>query len=154
VVTHTINLALTSRSVPITLSCAPDVVGGCRGTLVLRLLGPTPAPAGGKSPAKPRAVTSRCARGCRPLGKSHFDILAGRSKRVRVRLAHSARHLFGKHKQVSLRATTVIKDKAGHTQVSNTAVTLTRADAGSAGGSQGGPSPSAAKPGTPATPAH
>jgi hypothetical protein len=92
-------------------------------------------------------VTSRCARGCRPLGRSHFDIVAGRSKRVKVHLAHSARRLFGKRQRVSVQATTVIKDKLGHTQVSNTAVTLTRADAGSASGTQGAPSPAAGKPG-------
>ena len=127
---QTVSVALSSKAIPITLSCAASVAGGCQGTLTLRLA--SPAPAAGKSDA-PRAVTSRCARGCRPLGKAHFQILAGRSQRVKVHLAHSARRVFGKHQRVTLQATTVTKDESGHTEVSNTAVTLTRPGASSGG---------------------
>ena len=145
VVAQTLKVALNATSISIMLSCAPDIPGGCQGTLTLRLLKSAP---GAPKAGAPRAVTSRCARGCRPLGHAHFQILAGRSKRVKVHLAHSARRLFGKNKRVSLQATTVIKDKAGHAEVSNTAVTLTRADTGGGSG-HGTGSPSApAKPGS------
>jgi hypothetical protein len=92
--------------------------------VTLSLLGSTPS-----STAKTgtRAVTSRCARGCRVLGHSHFDILAGRSKKVKVHLAHSAGALLRGRHSVQIEAATTLRDAAGHTYTTRTTLTLTRA---------------------------
>jgi len=140
-----IKLSLNATSAPVTLTCAPDTPHGCQGTLVLRLIGAAKRPKATASSAGPRAVASRCARGCRPLGRAGYSIAAGRSKRVSVHLAHSARVLFRHRSSVRVQATTITKTLT-RPQTSNTVITLDRAGAGSPP-SSGAPGP--ASPGGP-----
>jgi hypothetical protein len=122
--TQTVALAPHQTSVPVTVACAASTRTGCRGTLTLRLPASTPS-----APAKGglRAVASRCARGCRVLGHTQFDILAGHSKRVKVHLAHSASALLRGRSSIKVEATTTTRDATGHTQATSSTLTLTRA---------------------------
>jgi hypothetical protein len=128
----TVTLSLKATSIPLTLDCAANVAGGCKGTVVISRLGPTPKTS---TKSHPRAQASRCARGCRVLGSSRFNIAAGKRRHVKVHLAHSASRLFGRHHSVKVKATTTIRDRSGHNQTTSTTLTLTRPGAAPPGGS-------------------
>jgi hypothetical protein len=64
------------------------------------------------------------------LGKQTFNIAAGHTKRVKVHLAHSARHLLQGHKRVTAQAVTITTDSAGNSQITKTDVTLSHANSG------------------------
>jgi hypothetical protein len=57
--------------------------------------------------------------------------MAGRSKRDKVPLAHGASRLFGTHKSINVKATTITRDAHGHQQTTSTVLMLVEA-----GGSQ------------------
>ncbi|HEV3230342.1 MAG TPA: hypothetical protein VGY97_12765 [Solirubrobacteraceae bacterium] len=124
-----VKLAPRATSVPVVLSCAPGIPHGCSGELVLSLVAPA-AKVNNAPAAHPRAVASRCARGCRVLGHTKFQILAGRHKTVKVHLAHSASSVFHGRHSVTIEATTITHDGAGHSQTANTRLTLTRSGSG------------------------
>jgi hypothetical protein len=121
-----VKLAPRDTNVPVVLNCAAGTPHGCSGQLVLSLLGPSTTVKNG-SGAKTRAVASRCARGCRVLGRSNFQIAAGGHKRVKVHLAHSAGRLFHGRHSVNVKATTTTRDSAGHAQTTSATLTLTQA---------------------------
>jgi hypothetical protein len=122
-----IKLAPTATSISVPLKCAPGTPHGCTGELVLTLTASPPAKA--SAAGRPRAVTARCARGCRVLGHTKFSIVAGGSKKVKVHLAHSASRLFHGRHSVNLLATTTMHDGAGHTQTSTVPLTVDQSSA-------------------------
>jgi hypothetical protein len=121
-----VKLAPRDKDVPVVLSCAAGTLHGCSGQLVLSLLAPSTNGKNG-SGGKTRAVAARCARGCRVLGRSNFQIAAGGHKRVKVHLAHSASRLFHGRHSMNVKATTITRDSAGHTQTTDATLTLTQA---------------------------
>jgi hypothetical protein len=75
------------------------------------------------------------------LGHSTFSIVAGRTKKVTVHLAHSASRLFHGRHRVNLLATTTMHDGAGHTRTSTTTLTVDQASPGPKPGASHGHSP-------------
>jgi Galactose oxidase, central domain len=72
--------------VPIRLKCLSRARAACNGTLTIRLAQPLPPPVD--------ALVSRCARGCRPLGRAHFHAQAGSTIQVRVHISSYGRLLL------------------------------------------------------------
>jgi hypothetical protein len=116
----TITLRPTARDISIQVSCSPQQSGDCHGEIILRIEGNAPSP-------KRRAAASRCARGCRVLGRAGFVVQAGHSKQVKVHLAHSAGSLFRRRKMIKVRATVRLSDAAGHSRTRTSTLTLKRA---------------------------
>ncbi len=86
----------------IPLSCPATAGGGCKGTLTITFTEPRTH--------RKRAVESLlCARGCRQLGKAHYEARAGQKVKVRVHIASLGRRVLGKGKDlnVTLTATSV-----------------------------------------------
>jgi len=100
-------------ALPVALACPAAVAGGCRGTVVLRLAGSAPR---GK-PSRARARAARCARGCRVIGEGRFEVAAGKTKRVRVKIAKAARNLFAGGRTVRATAVVTTRDATGRTTV-------------------------------------
>ncbi len=96
--------------VPIHLKCPSRARRACVGTLTIQL-----AQRGSR---RGYALSARCARGCRPLGRAHFYIHAGRMIRVEVRISSYGRRLLAQRK--TLRATVT----AGTVSGGRTAVTV------------------------------
>jgi Kelch motif len=115
------SVTITPRGdVPIGLKCASKARGGCSGTFTLRL-------AGGH-PRRTEAESSRCARGCRPLGTARFHIRAGHTILVQVHISAYGRRLLAQHN--TLRATaTAITVSGGRSATTVTTITI-RAGAG------------------------
>jgi hypothetical protein len=124
--TPNVIVSASQKDVPVDLSCAVATPGGCHGVLELRVLSGTPV-AHGSAAGGPLAVTARCARGCRLLGRQSFNIAAGHTKRVKVHLAHSAGHLLHGHKSVTAQAVVITHDATNGAQTVKTSVTLTQA---------------------------
>jgi Ig domain of plant-specific actin-binding protein len=86
----------------IPLSCPASATGGCKGTLVITF--------SERRSHRKRAVESLlCARGCRQLGKAHYEARAGQKVKVRVHIASVARRVLAKGKDMTatLTATSV-----------------------------------------------
>jgi YVTN family beta-propeller protein len=113
VVISTGSLTLTaSGDVVITLVCPGTAIGGCKGTITLRL-----APSHTRNK---RAVTAKCARGCRSLGSAKYEAHAGTKVKVHAHIASFGRHLIAQRK--SVRATMTVTNLSGGQA---TATTLT-----------------------------
>ena len=104
---------------PIQVSCPADAGEGCRGTITIRLSEP---PARGA-----RALISRCARGCRPLGSAKYEARAGKKVRVRVKIASVGRRLLARRK--ALRVTVVATSVSGGNTTTTTLTTTLKASA-------------------------
>jgi YVTN family beta-propeller protein len=119
---------ISTRSVTITrggdvlirLKCPLWAQGGCSGTLTLRL-------ARGR-PRRSHALLARCARGCRPLGRSHFHIHAGHTILVRVHISAYGRRLLAQHK--TLRASATATTVSGESSATTVGTITIRARAG------------------------
>jgi hypothetical protein len=88
---------------PLTVSCPATAAAGCHGTIVLRAA-PATTPASTKR-RKTIGRTSRCARGCRPLGQAKFDAKAGKRRQVSVKLSAAGRSALARTARVKARAT-------------------------------------------------
>jgi YVTN family beta-propeller protein len=114
IVLSTKSVTLTRRGdVLIQLACPVTAVGGCRGTITIRLA----------EPRARRASAARCARGCRALGSANYEARAGQKLRVRVHMASFTRKLLVHRKaiRVSVTATSV---SGGQTATISRAVIL------------------------------
>jgi hypothetical protein len=116
-------VAISARSVTITtrgdalieVSCPRSALGGCRGTITIRLAEPSHRHA--------RAHAAHCARGCRALGRANYEARAGQKIRVRVHIASFGRKLLarGKVVRVTVTATSI---SGGHTAITVSTIAL------------------------------
>jgi YVTN family beta-propeller protein len=97
--------------VPIT--CPANAVGGCRGSITIRLAGPAPRA------KRASALAAKCARGCRPLGSAKYEARAGQRLNVRVHMASFVRKLAGHRRgvRVTLTATNLVGAGAASTSL-------------------------------------
>jgi len=98
---------------PIEVTCPTNALGGCRGTITIRLSEP--------AAKRSSAVAARCGRGCRPLGTAKYEARAGKRARVRVHIASVGRRLLKRHK--TLRVTVVATTVTGGAQTTTTRTT-------------------------------
>ena len=116
VVISTGSVTITARGdALIPVSCPASARDGCRGRITIVLAAP--------HARRARAVTSRCARGCRRLGSATYEARAGQKISIRVHIASFGRRLLLGRKalRVTVTATTV---SGGHTATSVRTVTL------------------------------
>jgi len=109
-------LTVTSRGdVLIPVSCPANAVGGCRGTITIRLDEPRAR--------RGQGFAARCARGCRSLGSTTYQAGAGKTRRIRVHMASYGRKLLARRKRsrVSLTVTNV---SGSHTASTTSSITL------------------------------
>lgn len=110
-------ITVTSRGeAPIEVTCPAAAPGGCRGTITIHLSEP--------AAKRSSAVTSRCGRGCRPLGTANYEARAGKKVRVRVHIASLGRRLLRRHR--SLRVTVVATSVTGGVRTTTTRTTTLR----------------------------
>ncbi len=110
-------ITLTRRGeAPIEVTCPTGALGGCRGTITIRLSEPAAKRSSG--------VAARCGRGCRPLGTANYEARAGKKVRVRVHIASLGRRLLRRHR--SLRVTVVATSVTGGARTTTTRTTTLR----------------------------
>jgi hypothetical protein len=114
-----------AQAVPLPLGCPATAVGGCRGTVVLRVAGKAAVGRPAKARRR-RARAARCARGCRVIGEGRFDVAAGKRKKVPVKIAKAARNLFAAGRTVRATAVVTTRDAAGRTTVVTKPVSIQR----------------------------
>jgi len=107
-------------ALPVPLACPATVAGACRGTVVLRLAGSAPR---GKS-TRARARAARCARGCRVIGEGRFEVAAGKTRRVPVKIAKAARNLVAGGRAIRATAVVTTRDATGRAIVVSEPVTI------------------------------
>ena len=113
VVISTGSVTITAHGeVLITVSCPRSALGGCRGTITLRLAEPRPRRA--------RAHAARCTRGCRSLGSAKYEAGAGRTIHVRVHMASFGRRLLAQHRALRVTVTATSISEGGSTTISRT----------------------------------
>ena len=113
-------------ALPVPLACPAIAAGGCRGTVVLRLA--ESAPREKSRSRRARARAARCARGCRVIGEGRFDVAAGKTKRVRVKIAKAARNLFAGGRTVRATAVVTTRDATGRATVVTKPVSIRASD--------------------------
>ena len=106
--------------IPLTVGCPPAASERCYVTVAL-----TGKPAAGKG-KKSKAKASRCARGCRDLGRQKLEVTRGKKRKVRVASRVPSSKLFGRRKTTQVDLKVEIRDAAGHSTTRTDTVTLKR----------------------------
>ena len=104
--------------IPIRVTCPVSSPTACEGTLTITL-----ARARHSMAALLVAVTTRCARGCRPLGQTHFAVRAGHGRRIAIHLSAYGRTLL-KHRRSLKVVISVSSFAAGRSVVTERTLTL------------------------------